>query len=1269
MTQKILHLIRLFHSASGIRPLDAIVGVTNAKCATKKGPIIRTYVQRHPVDPDRCVIVTTLKDYLSDEFVTTLRDGTETVPFKRNKNGSYIRISSRQEDSILELAEMHNRIGEIRYRPGLIFGNDMNRIKIQESDLHIGNHEADLLDLTTRLYQVIDSVYESCLNLLQSKIVEMNANDNMLTYETIPLYDNLDIGWSEKPFVFPIGNKIIKPHECNYDNIRNGKRPHDLPDTIVSHVSVNSPYTAHSDTNPMKLGTHNNDIVASHALFMRILTHGIVTSPDDETLLPQAKVLVNLKHGLREGRQQKLTYCELIGYFDGASGKWVPANKNESIPIGGKSHAHLQYLGTQGSLQHEIKKATNLLIARAVYSARSMINFILTPEIQLRHYGRYLPVNPYTNHRYQGVINHLLHGANIQTIRQNNSSTTEWITMKSPSMHSSGKQFISGVHKNGKLRSCEKPIRMDIKGMPHRITMENIARGEHNTNCLYSRQTSIVLNRGTGLDSVRVGPATDVTSDGTRILVRPGTKFEATEIDEQYHFNPKKTFKNIVNENRMDVIHTRHISKNHPSLAYNLKVALSQNPSLEFIPMCVSSIGGSQMDAGEQALDPSNANSSRTGTTHFVSLFQDYTNSINLAMMKTVGHHQSVLHYHEGVYTGVWIARKMFFGGSDTDEFEKEMKEFRRLLPELHQLDKTLFPAPELTRDQCKQIVSSRAGRALWLLAPLDRYFPSLWKHRAIVPWNEKHMDLSMFIAPVMVFPDGVPRDVEDYTNPDSIHTWEDMLTKNKSKLSHITQHGQNILNSNETNAEIDQDDIQDENDEFNEQDIQFDQYLNAMFHVAAFTMERACGDCVKIGQNSIMHPPRGIYESINDDDDDKAYQSWIDEHNFKLLMTRPVHPPDLGMDISAYGAAYDTNSFENDSIGQRCGSQFFTDPETEDMAFAIFFKSLIWSLTNPSVMLQLYFSPAGEEKWNTYAPLPDEICQYTEAIRKFQWSSRLLHPIFRSTFCDGNDYIGWVHAIAVIGKRLIKMAIINGQGEKEKTAQLLKMYLNYVRDKCFSSFQVQVIMRNVEHCCLVTPFGSGSHVDGGYGSRSGAKSLLKTCLKYFEHKPLVMIPDTINEQLARVPEWIVIMRNDRVRNRLQNENPAVVLRMRDELEVCNLDWSEDEDCLVHKMGPRRKYSASDAEHSLCALYGLLISVRPERNVSVRTNIDHIKYPPLRMATKKCLAKDLELMEYFLGRYDIVRSTYQKLLDDEDYEFRNLDGVFKLDVFEEDVVV
>jgi len=135
------------------RPLDAIAGITDAPCATSDGPIVKTYVQRHPTDPNRLVGVVTFENYFSNEWLQVLRIRTNNAnaAFKRNQGGSYIRVATHLSEEKKILAENHSIVGEILYRPGLVFGANA---KLHEATADIKDHETALLKMTTIAHQL-----------------------------------------------------------------------------------------------------------------------------------------------------------------------------------------------------------------------------------------------------------------------------------------------------------------------------------------------------------------------------------------------------------------------------------------------------------------------------------------------------------------------------------------------------------------------------------------------------------------------------------------------------------------------------------------------------------------------------------------------------------------------------------------------------------------------------------------------------------------------------------------------------------------------------------------------------------------------------------------------------------------------------------------------------------------------------------------------------------------------------------------------------------
>ena len=408
-------------------------------------------------------------------------------------------------------------------------------------------------------------------------------------------------------------------------------------------------------------------------------------------------------------------------------------------------------------------------------------------------------------------------------------------------------------------------------------------------------------------------------------------------------------------------------------------------------------------------------------------------------------------------------------------------------------------------------------------------------------------------------------------------------------------------------------------------------------------------------------------------------------ERNFKVLLTRPIHPPHLGIDVSVHGAAFDTHCYNPDreALGARCqGAAFFTGDEHASAAFDIFFVSLMWSVMMPSAIVHIKLS--APDQWETYAPYPKDMEKFQKAAEEFEWSPNFLHPIFCNMFRDRDEFLAWTSTFAKQGMTMVKNAIRRGDGDREKTSWLLKSYLKYIGERSFDNFQMQAILRTVEKCCAEAPFGEIDCVSSGFGGTCGSLCMLEACVAYLEdadkrkylidvqkvEESKITFPSnaTKTELSKRVPNWLVIIKNAETEKRLKSPCRLTRERMRRELEACNLKWSEEKNCLVHSIGLQTELNANDTEHLNCGTYGLLALVRPERNVSKKPNIDGSKYHPVRCPPKCGVSSDLPLMEPLIRTYrEIGKVAHQALLKDEGYEHRCLSAEYELDVTEQDV--
>ena len=363
--------------------MDVLAGITPPAEAGKADPVIKTYISAYPFEPDRCVVVTTFGNYLSPAFLRKIRKGTNDATYKLLKPGAYLRVASHIDDAQKELARQQCELGscELKVCPGVVFGQFINSLKVHEATPDIAEHETDILDMTNFFcHRVVDAVFGECLDLLRAQLISNGAVSRDYSFD-----DEQEAGTAIKGLkTFPYSKKFPMPIGLEV--------PVGKSKDLVNLCSGNKTYGWHSDTYN-KHDTHDNDFAGNQALFTSILTHGGVFTPNNEPC-PKGPI-VSLQHGLQEGRQKELSYCRVLGIFDSETGVYQRVGKVQAILLLGKSHAHLQFLGTQGGLIHEIQSIKNSNIVCSIFLPRSL--FILTPKCMMEKYGKILAVDTANN--------------------------------------------------------------------------------------------------------------------------------------------------------------------------------------------------------------------------------------------------------------------------------------------------------------------------------------------------------------------------------------------------------------------------------------------------------------------------------------------------------------------------------------------------------------------------------------------------------------------------------------------------------------------------------------------------------------------------------------------------------------------------------------------------------------------------------------------------------------------------------------------------------
>ena len=130
-------------------------------------------------------------------------------------------------------------------------------------------------------------------------------------------------------------------------------KPMDSPDAIVTVATQNKNQGPHSDTK-YKFCNHDDLISHLHSMTMRIVTHAFVYPMDGKDIHPD-KMCCFLNHQLQNGSK-----CEIVGCFCSTKKAFVKlsVSKWPGIPFHQCHHLHIQWVGSQGELQHAVVSAT-----------------------------------------------------------------------------------------------------------------------------------------------------------------------------------------------------------------------------------------------------------------------------------------------------------------------------------------------------------------------------------------------------------------------------------------------------------------------------------------------------------------------------------------------------------------------------------------------------------------------------------------------------------------------------------------------------------------------------------------------------------------------------------------------------------------------------------------------------------------------------------------------------------------------------------------------
>ena len=349
------------------RPLDILAGVTpdtpeNQASVLGQGPEVRIGLFQHPRDHNRLINVPVLENYVTRVFLDRHLEQVRDLPFQIRQGNSGLRVASRpQTDGGAP-------------NPHMSFGSTSATFKLYEAD-ETQEPEEEILRMTEFVYAVADKAMKrgkaEVEAILMAQQAEQGRDEAPEGQEGQDCRDSFVLPVDPTtPFEVPLGDSS----------------PFDSPDSVATHVTKNNPYSAHSDTSPKKVCNHCNRDSRYFDLSMRIFTQCVVVN--HQTQAEEDQPVVSMRYGIPNSGSGGLTYYNYLGHYCGRHDggfSFVPWNGSglPAVFMGKLAHAHFQWTGSQGEVQHEIRPVEGMKhVVRQIYSPRLFHPFQRTRRMQ-----------------------------------------------------------------------------------------------------------------------------------------------------------------------------------------------------------------------------------------------------------------------------------------------------------------------------------------------------------------------------------------------------------------------------------------------------------------------------------------------------------------------------------------------------------------------------------------------------------------------------------------------------------------------------------------------------------------------------------------------------------------------------------------------------------------------------------------------------------------------------------------------------------------------
>ena len=1283
------------------------------------------YLERSEVTKQN-VVVLIMEDYLSSTYLDSRTEDINTMKFqKHNSTQSHIRVY--HNDNGVPVID-----GE---EVGIVYGSTKGASKLVTATGNGTLLEKNQISMTNQIFDWETETYNEVTKEL--KLEHDSRNKDQPRGSSDMSITSKDACRSSR-------------HEDSHENDRNdqGSGACDTDDTSQGYVRYNPTDGSQKiDTCVIQLGTSpyehhadNGDDICDDSYFpsshgaMPVMTHCITFKVDNakkKITTTSQNVDVTIRHGVpgNTAKGSDHNMCSILGHFSGGCRikwkSWKSKHNLKGIPMGGRSHAHMQGRGSQLRLHHWISSVSSNL--RVVSSGRSTLKFQDSKQKRKRlrdtvsnvthpsHHDRSNLLDVYRGKRriILPISSALINEEQRMPPRKKQKTTSDNDGVKdkpkektrprprTSSSNNTKSNLMSTKHSNAQeVLQHEEFKRNRVMGMSNSIRKEALFRSMASVGQLFGLRLSVRLHRENTDDTVFVGPSLveKRTADGHVVLDKEGKpqlerlllgqRVCSKELDASCGINNNSHNSDVVNEYKMDTLNLKRLTKNTSSVGRNL-IAIKRyadaangdsaggdvEEKMKYLePIVIRGQGGVFTNAGANAPKTSADTTMRESPMHTLPSGQDLTSPNAQAWRKCLQLKQCINVYYQGYYLGLYYVTRIVEEERTMREVKEEIMKFNKVLEYLHDIDSKSFPSHINTDISAKnnspyhEILGMLGMNQYITLTPVE---PSIANGMERVDWKLLDMTCDDVIKPTVHIKNDALKSETDFSSKTSsaqnepLLNWASLLAPiaGCSPLQHLKDEARKKC--------LGVDELKKSTLEVHGREIFGERRHNGKgrtFEEAMNAALHASGIITAKSTQSQCIVWDGNELKLNPPrfllNDDEAYDDNLSKTRLKPLLMNPVHSPFISTEPPAMLAVAWTDSY-NESLHD-INSQSNTWIHRNGPAYCLNdnTKDEAWEIIFKAILCQL-FTPSI-----FIYILYDESrgCGEMSSVSSTELINRLeeKNMVWKSSHIHKNLRKLFSNKDSFLG--FIKWLSKNG-GNAVRQA----ITNGRTRDGSY------------ERTKIMTELANNFSKDSGVQFNEFSVQVLARCIECCIHEPFgdvisvhsgpgateggACFANAIKETKRNLtpPEWLVWKMNDRARQIIQEGNnygsPVSKDQLQLELDVLGLDWSLAFDCLIHKYGIKKKLDSSDTEHLLCLINRLLQRTFPNQNTSDKHHHDTDWCLPVAFWNKDAPVIDMPFMRELVEASENTLSAYKQLLDDKTYTHKALSSIYDVDMY------